>query len=52
MRFKNISSSKALFKNEINNEYTPVLFYINTLFTDWVQNVPRHGIFFEQFYLV
>ena len=25
LRFKNISQSKALFKNEINNEHTPAL---------------------------
>jgi hypothetical protein len=30
VRFKNISPSKALFKNEINNEHTPALLYINS----------------------
>ena len=45
MRFKNISLSKALFINEISNEHTSALFYIKTSFTDWVQNVPRRGIF-------
>jgi len=44
-RFKNISPSNALFKNEINNEHTPALLYINPSFTDCVQNVPMHGIF-------
>jgi len=33
-RFKNISPSNALFKNEINNEHTPALFYINPSFAD------------------
>ena len=51
MRFKNISPSKALFKNEINNEYTPAPFYINPSFTDWVQNVPRCGIFLNTSHL-
>ena len=45
MRFKNMSRSNALFKNEINNEHTPALFYINPSFTYWLQNVPGHGIF-------
>jgi hypothetical protein len=45
MRFKNISPCKMLFKNEINNEPTPALLYINSSSTDWVQNVPRCGIF-------
>ena len=45
MRFKNISPSKAVFKNEINNEHTPAILYINPSFTDWVQNVHRCGIF-------
>jgi hypothetical protein len=45
MRFKNISPSKALFKNEINNEHTPALLYINPSFTHWVQIVTRRGIF-------
>ena len=45
MRFKNISPSKALFKNEVNNEHTPAPVYFNTSFIDWVQNVPRCGIF-------
>ena len=45
MRFKNISPSKALFKNEVNNKDTPAPLYINPSFTDWVQNVPRCGIF-------
>jgi len=44
MRFKNKSPSKAAFKNEINNEHTPALLCITALFTDWVQNVPRHWI--------
>ena len=52
MRFKNISPSKALFKNEINNEHTPALLYINPSFTDWVQNVLRAWNFLEQFSLV
>ena len=47
LRFKNISPSNVLFKNEINNEHTPALLYINPLFTDWVQNVTRRGIFFK-----
>jgi hypothetical protein len=34
LTFKNISPSDVLFRNEINNEHTPVLFYINSLFTD------------------
>jgi hypothetical protein len=45
VRFKNISPSNAMFKNEKNNEHIPALLYINPLFTDWVQNVPRLGIF-------
>jgi len=45
MRFKNISPCKTLLKNVINNEHTPALLYINSSFTDWVQNVPRCGIF-------
>jgi len=28
MRFKSISPSKALFKNEINNEHIPALLYV------------------------
>jgi hypothetical protein len=34
MRFKNISPSDVLFKNEINNKHTPALLYINSSFTD------------------
>ena len=45
MKFKNISPCKTLLKIEINNEQTQVLLYINSLFTDWVQNLPRCGIF-------
>jgi hypothetical protein len=45
VRFKNISPSDALLKNEINNEHTPALLYINPSFTDWVQIVHRRGIF-------
>ena len=45
MRFKNISTCKLVFKNEINNEHTPALLYINSSSTDWVQNVHRCGIF-------
>ena len=45
MRFKNTLPNKALFKIEISNEHTPAPLYINSSFTDWVQNVPRHGIF-------
>jgi hypothetical protein len=42
MRFKNLSPSKAVFKNEINNEHTPALLCITASFPYWVQNVPRH----------
>jgi len=35
----------ACSENEINIEHTPALLYINPSFTDWVQNVTRHGIF-------
>jgi hypothetical protein len=34
IRFKNISSSNILLKNEINNEHIPALFYVNPSFTD------------------
>jgi hypothetical protein len=36
VRFKNISPSKAVFKNEINNEHTPALLYIKSSLTEWV----------------
>jgi len=45
MRFKNISPSKALFKNYINNEHTAALLYIKPSFTDKIQNVPWNRIF-------
>ena len=31
-RFKNISPSNVLFKNEINNEHTPALLYITVTY--------------------
>jgi hypothetical protein len=34
VRFKNISASDVLFKNEIKNEHTAAPLYINTSFTD------------------
>jgi hypothetical protein len=34
VRFKNISASDVLFKNEISNEHTPAPLYINPSFTD------------------
>ena len=36
MKFKNIAASKALFKNEINNEHTPALLYIKSSCADWL----------------
>ena len=36
MRFKNISPSNVLSKNEINNGHTPALLYIKPSFTDWL----------------
>lgn len=36
MRFKNISPSNIMFKNEISNGHTPALLYINISFTDWL----------------
>jgi hypothetical protein len=47
MRFKNISASDVLLKNEINNEHNPPLLYINPSFTDRVQIVLRRGIFLK-----
>jgi hypothetical protein len=34
MRYKNISPSYVLFKNEMNNEHTAALLYINPSYTD------------------
>jgi len=52
MKFKNIAASKALFKNEINNEHTLALLYIKLSFTYWEQNVPQVWNFLEKFSLV
>jgi hypothetical protein len=51
MRFKNISASDVLLKNEINTQHTPALLYINPSFTDGTKCTQVWN-FLEQFSLL